>query len=218
MAFLSAKLDANWSAGMAIPTHDEARAIISPKREEKIVWAFSSAWSDWEGCPDRTRYSRWPRTRANMVFERLAERLQEALGDDDGVKFHFQDETIKVVFDDQIVARVKKANGLGLGQNIQTAAVTRFVEAQSDIDGFGAHKKIEIVYFLNLLQTAISSVVAQARDGEMQIWVWTLGKGAEGAEIVPFPLPDPPRRPALDVADEIVRARPTKPGETAEGD
>jgi hypothetical protein len=203
---------------MAVPAHDEARAIITPEREEKIVRAFSSAWTDWERCPDRGRYSRWPRTRANMVFERLAERLQEAFDDDAGVRFHFQDETIKVVFDDQIVARVKKANGLGLGQNIRTGAVAQFVEAQSDIDGFGEHKKIEIVYFLNLLQTAIRSVVAQARDGNMQIWVWTLGKGAEGAEIVPFPLPDPPRGPSRDVADDIVHIRPTKPDETVEGD
>ena len=156
-----------------------------------------------------------------MVFERLAARLQEAFEEDPGVRFYFKDETIKMVFDDLIVARVKKANGFGLGQNIETDAVAQFIKAQRDIDGLGELKKIEFVYVLNLLQTAIRSVVAQARDGDMQIWVWTLGTGAEGAEIKPFPLPLPPRRPLPGTggADDVVRIKPiTVPGETAKGD
>jgi hypothetical protein len=195
---------------MTVPTHDEAKAIISPERETGIVSAFEAAWNDWENCPDRGHYSRWARTRANMVFERLAARLQEAFADDAGVRFHFKSETIKIVFDDVIVARVKKANSLGLGENIVTGAVTQFVEAQQEIDGLNGLNKIEIVYVLSKFQTAIRDIVAQARDGGMQIWRWTLGKGAEGAEIIPFILPSPPTPGAGSVADEVVYPKPKK--------
>jgi len=134
------------------------------------------------------------------------------------VQFVFKDETIKIVFDDFIVARVKKANSIGVGENITTEAITQFVEAQLEIDGLSGLKKIEIVYILNRLQTAIRDVVAQARDGNMQLWIWTLGGDAAGAEIIPFPLP-PPSGPASgqDVADDVVAAKkPSKPGEVTE--
>jgi len=150
-----------------------------------------------------------------MVFERLAARLQEAFLDDPGVRFHFKDETIKIVFDDFIVARVKKANGFGLGENIVTGAVTQFVEAQPDINGLSGLKKIEIVYVLNRFQTAIRDIVAQARDGGMQIWRWTLGKGAEGAEIIPFALPPAPSFGGAVPADEVVNPKPIKKSDEA---
>lgn len=208
---------------MPVPTHDEARDILTPERERKLVQAFLDAWDDWYTCPFRVAYSRWPRTRANMVFERLADRLQEQFADDIAVRFVFRHETIKIVFDEFIVVRVKKANSLGVGQNIETAATAQFVDAQMEIDGLAGLKKVEVVYALNRLQTAIRSIVAHAHDGDMQIWVWTLGQGAAGAEIVPFPLPSPPppTQPSggADAADEVIRPkRPSKPDEATERD
>jgi hypothetical protein len=202
---------------MTVPTHAEAKTIISSEREAGIVSAFTAAWNDWENCPDRGNYSRWARTRANMIFERLAARLQEAFTNDPGVRFHFKSETIKIVFDNSIVARVKKANSDGLGENIVTGAVTQFVQAQPDLDGLGGLKKIEIVYVLNKFQTSIRDIVAQARDGGMQIWRWTLGKGAEGAEIIPFALPPAPQPRGGVAADEVVNPKPIKkPDEASE--
>lgn len=113
---------------------------------------------------------------------------------------------------------MKKANGLGVGDNITTGAITQFVEAQLEIDGLSGLKKIEIVYVLNRLQSAIRDVVVHARDGDMQLWVWTLGGDAAGAEIVPFPLP-PPSGPSAgqSVADDVITPkRPPKPDEATE--
>lgn len=205
---------------MAVPTHDEARAIISPEREDAIFHAFMRAWEDWQTLPDRTKFSRWARTRAGMVFERLAGRLQEAFQDDAGVKFHFDNETLKIVFDNAIVARCKKANANEVGDNIQTRAESEFTDAPSEIPGLGGLKKIEIVYILNKFETAIERVVIHARDGGMRLWVWTLGRGAPSAEIIPFDLPTP-RGPtsvpdAADVAKEIVSPRKSDAQETSE--
>ena len=50
-----------------------------------------------------------------MVFERLAIRLQEQFADEpEAVRFEYADETVKITFDDEIVARVKKAHALAL--------------------------------------------------------------------------------------------------------
>ena len=182
--------------------------------------AFDAAWVDWQ-VPEQSAF--WPLAShpGKHGFERLADRLQEVFADDLGVRFFFKDETIEIVFDNAIVARVKKANEIDLGQNIRTVAIMQFVDAQLEIDDLSGLEKVEIVYVLNRLQTSISRVVAQARDGEMQLWVGTLGKGAPGAEIIPFTLPPPPLPPSsnVNVADEVVRpkAQP-KPSETTKRD
>jgi len=210
---------------MPVPTHEEARQVITPERERRLVVAFEAAWEDWSDGADRTRYGRWARTRANMVFERVAHHLQRVFADDPGVRPVFRDETIKLVFDDVLVVRFKKANPLGVGSNIATQAITRFVEPQLELDGLAGLKKVEVVYELNALQTAIARVVAQARDGDMRLWAWTLGEGAAGAEIVPFPLPLPPTagppHPSIasDAADEVVQPKqPSRPDEATERD
>ncbi|MEJ0048692.1 MAG: hypothetical protein WDN04_23215 [Rhodospirillales bacterium] len=155
---------------MAVPSYEDARRIVHSDRERKIASAVGAAWGDWETCPERGKYSRWPRTRANMVFERVADRLIEQFAGDAGVRFVFMDETIKIVLDELIVLRVKKANALGLGGNVQTQAVLDFVDAQPDIPGLDGLKKLEVVYVLNELQTEIRSVVVQARDGDMKLY------------------------------------------------
>jgi len=53
----------------------------------------------------------------------------------------------------------------------------------------------------------------------MQVWRWTLGKGAEGAEIIPFTLPPAPPPSGGVAADEVVKPKPPKkPDEASESD
>lgn len=192
---------------MAVPSYADARLIIHPVRERRIVTAFAAGWSDWLVCPQRGWFSRWPRTRANMVFERVVDHLQRQFADDVGVRFVFDDETMKMVLDDRIVLRVKKANALGLGSNIQTQAVIDFVDAQPDLPGLEGLTKLEIVYVLNAIQTEIRSVIVQARDGDMKIYSYPIDVAAEGSgTVVPLPLPPAPPT-GDDYADDLVRPK-----------
>ncbi len=97
---------------MPTANQDDVRRVIGPEREAKLCRAFQKAWED--VAADISKYSRWPRTRANMMFERLAVRLQDEFADDLNVSFYFHDETVKMVLDDKILARCKKANEQGL--------------------------------------------------------------------------------------------------------
>jgi hypothetical protein len=183
-------------------TEDDTRRIITGPREAKIYQAFQEAWEDVR--KDRSRYSIWPRTRANMVFERLAVRLQEQFIDDPSVRFEFANETVKIIFDDKIVVRVKKADGRGLGHNVQTGMNDLFC----DQAGFGPLDKIEIVYVLNVFETEIKRVMVQARDGDVRLWAYQMGDAALGTTAPVTPLPPQPLPPST--ADDLVQPR-TKP-------
>jgi hypothetical protein len=150
-----------------------------------------------------------------MVFERVVDHLQRRFSKDEGVRFVFDDETVKIVIDERLVLRVKKANALGLGSNVQTQAVIDFTEAQPDLPGLPGLTKLEVVYQLNDLQTGIASIIVQARDGDMRLFAYRIGDEAEGsADIIPFPeRPDPGND---DTGADLVRPK-TPPGRKPAG-
>jgi hypothetical protein len=179
---------------MPLAAMDDVRRIIGPDREEKLSGAFRKAGDD--VAVDISKYSRWPRTRAN-----------------------FHDETVKMVLDDTILARCKKANEDGLGANIDTQANMAFVEAQLDLPGLEGLQKIEIVYDVNQFGTDMDGIAVQARDGDMRLWVYPIPSGAAGAgagTVVPLPLPPSPPSPLTPTADvsDLVqpRHRPAEEG------
>jgi hypothetical protein len=197
---------------MPTAKEDDVRRIIGPDREAKLCRAFDKAWED-VGA-DISKYALWPRTRANMVFERLAVRLQQEFADDVRAAFCFHDETVKIVLDDTVLLRCKKANGQGFGQNIPTQANLAFCEGQIELPGLEGFQKIEIVYGVNQFGTEMDGIVVQARDGEMRLWAYPIPSSAAGAgagTVVPLPLspaPPPPSGPTPDVSD-LVQPRKT---------
>jgi hypothetical protein len=192
---------------------EEVRLVITPAREAKLYRSFHQAWDDVQ--QDRSRYPIWARTRAGMVFERLAIRLQENFADDPGVYFAFASETVKIIFDNKLVARCKKADSQGLGHNIPTMANDLFCD-QGSLPGFPAPDKIEIVYVLNAYSTAINRIVVQERDGDVRLWAYNIDDTAlpSAAPVVPFPTP--PVLPPPDLS-EIVQPR-SKPAAKDETD
>jgi hypothetical protein len=193
---------------MPIAKEDDVRRIIGGDREVKIWRAVHRAWEDVRA--DIPRYSIWPRSRANMMFERLAVRFQEEFADEHPrVRFCFKDETVKIVVDEVILARCKKANDRGLGQNIETQTNMMFCEAQDDLFGFEGLQKVEIVYFLNQMATSIQGIVVQARDGDMRLWAYPIDRREAGGAgiVVPTPLPLPPAPPPSSDASDLVQPR-----------
>jgi hypothetical protein len=183
-------------------TVDDVRRIITGLREAELYQAVKEAWEDVR--KDHSRYSIWPRTRANMVFERLARRLQEQFIDDASVRFEFANETVKIILDDKIVVRVKKADSRGLGHNVPTEMNDLFCGQA----GFGPLDKIEIVYVLNVFRTEIKRVMVQARDGDVRLWAYEIDDAALGTTAPVEPLPPRPLPPST--ADDLVQPR-TKP-------
>jgi hypothetical protein len=177
-------------------TEDDVRAIIDGLRQAKLYRAIQAAWDDVQ--PDRPKYSIWPRTRANMHFERMAVRLREQFADDDGVRFVFVNETVKIIFDQKLMVRCKKADNRGLGHNIPTITNDLFCAQSSFI---APHGKVEVVYFLDDYATEIREIVVQARDGDERLWFFPIDDTALAptAPIVPFPTaPAPATTPDIE--------------------
>lgn len=186
---------------------EDVRRILTPIRAARIFRAFRQAWADF--IQDRAKYSRWARTRANMIFERLADRLQEQFIDDPGIHFVFHNETVKIIADQKLMARCKKANDRGLGSNISTHANDLFCD-QATMAFAAPFDKVEIVYKVNSLGTEISKVFVQARDGDTRLWAYEIDDAAlvAAAPVTPIlPVVAPPTAPD---ASDLVQPR-TKP-------
>ena len=111
-----------------------------------------------------------------------------------------KDETVKLLVDDSLLLRIKKANDDGLGSNIQTQAVLEFVCQEPDIPGLlGELHKIEICYFEDETGAEIGAVFVTARDNNTKLWSYEIGRPeAISATIIPFPT-----GPIDDAAPEI---------------
>ena len=195
-------------------TEDDTRRVITPSREAKLSRAVKDAWEDVR--KDLARYSIWARTRACMMFERLTVRLQETFFDDPGVRFEFANETVKITFDDKIVARVKKADGNGLGHNVQTETNDLFCGQADMFPGFEPLDRIEIVYVLNMYGTEIKRIMVQARDGDVRLWAYKIDDTEIGTAAPVYPLPPRPPAPIASDLENLVqpKAKPILKDET----
>lgn len=185
---------------MAIAKETEVRAILTSDREKKIREAYRSAWADWWTSDDRQKLSRWPRTRANNIFEYLATHLISEFQSDKEARFICERETFKLLLEERLLIRFKKSNSNGVGSNIGTLAELDFCDPQVDWLGFPELQKVEIVYTLNLTGSDLSEITVLARDGDQRQWSYEITGGE--AEVFQFVQPQP-LKTGIDVEKEV---------------
>jgi hypothetical protein len=158
--------------------------------EHRIHRVIDQAWADYLTTPFRHRFL-FARTRANIVFDLIAGYLLEEFDEDPKVKIINKDETIKVMINDRVLFRIKKANESGLGSNVPTQAVMEFILQESLFAGILPEVvKVEICYFEDQVGAEIASVAVTARDCDSLLWSYEINRhepGAVGAEIIDFP-------------------------------
>jgi hypothetical protein len=132
---------------------------------------------------------RYARTRANIVFDLIAGEIAAEFDGEPRIHIINRDETVKLLVDDRLLLRIKKANDDGLGSNIPTQAVLEFVCQEPDIPGLlGDLHKIEICYFEDATGAEIGAVFVTARDNNTKLWSYEIGRPeAASATIIPFP-------------------------------
>lgn len=201
---------------MANPTESEVRKIITPQRESKVDRAYSRAVTDWVENADRAKMSRWPRTRANVIFEYLANHLTEEFDSDPNARFEWGDETFRLIFDEQLLIRFKKANKNGVGSSIPTQAEIDFCNPQLDLPGMPGVQKVEISYKLNATGTAVDRINVAARNQDKPLWAYPLSGSDEtgSADVIAFSPPQPP----VPSIDEMVKPRTSKSDEKRKND
>jgi hypothetical protein len=198
---------------MATAVEAEVRSIITEDREARINRAYAKAWNDWWENPNRQTF-RWARSRANDLFEYLARHLANEFSTDTGVRFIYHRESFKLIMDERLIVRFKKANMNGVGSNIATEIELDFCELQTDLPGFPGLQKVEIVYELNVTETAISDIAVVARNGEKRFWSYSI-PGTGGAEVIPLVQPT---SPTPDIDNLVVPKTPSSDEMSRKGD
>jgi hypothetical protein len=199
---------------MAAAIESDVRSVLTSMREDKIQRAYRKAWNDWWSSPDRPKLSRWDRTRANFLFECMVTRLKDEFADDSGARFLFYGETFKLIFDNHVIARFKKAGIDGMGSNVLTQAQMNWGDQQQDLPGFNGIQKIEIDYMVDVTGTEISQIIVLARNGKKKLWEYEIGPSEGGATLLPL---YQPTRPVTPVESMVKERTADKPKESVNG-
>ena len=175
---------------MRTPTIAAVRPILHDF-ELRLRKAIEAGWSDWMKMPGRAKML-FGRTRSNVVFDHIARHAKAEFEGDRDVRVITKDQTVKFLFRGQVLARIKKGNSIGLGQNVRTQAVLAFITPQAEIPGLLKDLyKIEICYKLDDLATKMERIVVTARAMNRKLWSYELRGRGEGAEVIEFPAPAP---------------------------
>ena len=196
---------------MAVAIESDVRQMLD-EFEPTILDAVHSAWSDWLASPHRSQI-RFRRTRANLVHDFMVHKAVAAFDSQPDVHIIHQDETAKFLFKRQILVRLKKGDANCLGSNIETQAVLAFTDPQLTIPGLPDVQKIDIVYVLNDLETAIERVAVTARDNNTRLWTYDIAD-RRGAPVLPLPQPSAP----IDGAKVVRLRQKTEPPAKASDD
>jgi len=141
-----------------------------------------------------------------VVFDFIKRRATTEFDGDPNIRAIEKGQTVQFLFRDKVLVRFKKANGAGLGSNIQTQAVQQFIDPQLIIPGLLPDVfRVEVCYHLDKLATRIDQLAVTARQRSRKLWSYELERPASG-DVIPFPPASPPEMPPPEV-----RVRKPKP-------
>lgn len=181
-----------------MPTPDQAivKPIIDEVRDV-IVSIIHEAWDDWMES-DFVGVWRCKRSRANFVWEQIIGKAYTALIELESVHIIEGAETLKFLMKDQVLFRFKKADDAGRTANVATQMALAFHDHDQGLFGLPEVQRVEVVYKLNKLETAVQDICVVARDGDNIAWEYSLLDVED--VVAPLPMPEPePMRPAAKI-------------------
>jgi hypothetical protein len=189
---------------MGMITEFEARqrfaAYVTPLR--RIIFG---AWSDWQ-LSTLAGTSRFARTRANVVWEQIVGRAHSEFFEDPRIRITRKSESCLFLLDEAVLFRFKKGDPAGSTANVPTQAQWDFHDPEQDLPGLPEIARVDVVYVLNALETAIADVVIVGRNRQKVEWMFSLLEGNE-----PLALPVTPISPDQDAGGQKRRLRLVHP-------
>ena len=162
---------------MSLPNKEEVKNHLS-KIESDIYHIVSGAWEDWIDSTESKR-ARFPRTRANIIWDRMIDRALDFAARFPGIKvINHQNQTMSFVINNSVLFRFKKGNSKGLSQNYPTQLALAFHDhAHQQLLFRGIeYSRVEIVYILNSLETKIKNIQVIARNRNQVLWGYNIQK------------------------------------------
>lgn len=167
---------------MSQATEQEVRELLG-SYQSIISDILQGAWSDWLTA----EYQHWRcnRSRAGFVWEQVIDRALRAFDGDPRIHPMKRNESFLFLLDGTLAFRFKKSDELGLTSNIPTQAMLAFHDPEQDLPGMPEVTRVDIVYVLNKLQTAVLDVMVVGREREQVSWTFSLLPSR--ANVVPMP-------------------------------
>lgn len=178
----------------------EVESILEPYAARLSSIAVE-AWHDWM-TSDR-QYWRAKRSRANFVWEEMIQRAHLAFAGDPRVTILPRHESFLFILDGTLVFRLKKGDEAGAACNVPTQAALAFADPQRDLAGIPEATRVDILYVLNRLESAVIDVRVVARNREQIAWQFSL---MPEADVVPMPLPEAEHEVVAPARRSLVRA------------
>lgn len=188
---------------MPLAPQADVEAQIAPYAS-RLVAIVEGAWQAWRDAGHG--YWRANRSRANFVWEEMVERAHQAFNGDPRVHIVGRNETFYFVLDQSVVFRFKKGDPSDLTCNIPTQTSLAFHDPQCELEGIGDTTRVDVLYVLNPLETAVVDVRVVARDGDRVAWRLSL---MAPAPVVPMPMPmamAEPQAPQAPARRSLVQA------------
>lgn len=183
-------------------SEDETRAIINEDREERLSACIDRAWKRLMENPDRAAFN-LKRTVATVMHNFMMNELRIEFGCEKGVHLIEEHETIRIMWDQKLLTRVKKMDKRGFTVAHESQALLGFIfpdvpkavaplpwaeeELLEDLPC------VDVGYVLNDLGTRITQKIIAARDGDAVDWSYSFGDAMPMPDaVIPPPAGDQP--------------------------
>jgi hypothetical protein len=154
------------------PSKDKVQQVLK-RLEQELYRIVRGAWQDWIQV-SQLKTTKFSRTRANWVWDRMIYRACEAFSEDLGIRCVERFNSASFIVDNDVLFRFKKGDFKGLSHNVQTQLALAFhdhsITLFDDID----FMRVEVVYVLNQLETQIERVCVVGRDKADVIWAYDI--------------------------------------------
>jgi hypothetical protein len=157
------------------------------KRIEPDLYSIvEGAWGDWLKVSGEWR-TRFSRTRANLVWDRMICRAFDVFSSDPDIKFIERFNTVSFILDDHILFRFKKGDIKGLSHNYPTQLALAYHNHNIPLFPDVNWSRVEIVYSLdeNKTQTTIERICVVARKNDKILWGYDIKPQVVPVEEIP---------------------------------
>jgi len=157
---------------MQTPNQTIVRQHLKPY-EATLKKIILNAWEEWKVSPEYPR-TRYKRTQACVVFERIVEGALEHLSFDARIHIEEKHESVTFLVDDTVLFRFKKANEQGMSSNYPTQLAMAYHDHEQDLFGLPEVQRVEVTYVLNQLQTEVDRILVVGRLKNAVSWQYDI--------------------------------------------
>ncbi len=182
---------------MPLPLEEHVRQVLlENERGTQIYKAVQGGWKAFqEGFPQRHKWRRKSSSR-HMVWEEVTNRLAVIASHDDGVSIVEHRDTVSLIFDDEVLLRLKHADASLITRNFPTEEAQAFDDHEVDLYGFEGLQRVKLCYVADQFERDLIWVGVVASVNGRYLWKIELDGAGAVDDAVQLPLVEPEQNTA----------------------